>query len=126
MFLGIAAWMIAGALYMEWISNWQTAVTAWFILSILLTMTLRELAQKWLPGEVNKADVNADRNAVGEIAEVIQEIPDNGEEGRISFQGTSWKAVSEGNKFKTGEKVKIKGRDNLVWIVEESETNKNT
>jgi membrane-bound ClpP family serine protease len=55
--------------------------------------------------------------AFGSVADVLQEF-DEVKEGRIRLHGSDWPALSHDGKISKGEKVKVIGRENLIWMVE--------
>jgi membrane protein implicated in regulation of membrane protease activity len=53
-----------------------------------------------------------------QIVDVIEDINEDDNSGKIRFDGTSWRARSLDGTIKAGEKVRIRYRENITWIVE--------
>jgi membrane protein implicated in regulation of membrane protease activity len=75
---------------------------------------------KSLLGETNndRTDVDVDRDAMGQIVEVMEDICEEHDNGRIRFQGTTWKARSTGAVLPKGSRAQLVLRDKTVWVVE--------
>jgi len=121
-FLGLAALIVSTSLYLGLISGWISALTLWFISSLVLIIALRHLLQKFIQGDVEKQNTDEDLDAFGALAIVTEKI-DPEQDGRIDFRGTSWKAKCFEGPFLPGMKVKIISREDITWIVEASEFN---
>jgi len=65
--------------------------------------------------------VDEDVGAIGKICKVIEPINEENTNGRIRYQGTSWKATCTEGTIPAGSMVKLLYRDNLVWIVDRSD-----
>jgi len=117
-FLGIAGVIIALGYKLGLLSEIIPGIIIWFILSLFLVFVLRELIQKWMPGESRHKEINEDTDAFGSIVEVIEDIRIEDSNGRIKFRGTTWQATTSAPLIEKGSKAKIITRDNLVWIVE--------
>jgi len=112
-FFGVAALVVALAISLGFFPAWQSQVFVWAIVSLLLILALRRQFRHWFPSleEVG----HPEESLMGEIVEVLEEIPAGGE-GRVRFQGTSWLARSN-EAISAGEKAKITGRDNIILYV---------
>jgi membrane protein implicated in regulation of membrane protease activity len=66
----------------------------------------------------DNTDVEHDRDAMGEVVEVVEDISDDNDLGRIRFQGTTWQARSTTGVFKKGDKAQLVYRDGSLWVVE--------
>jgi len=119
-FLGLAALIVAICLYLGLISGWVSALTLWFISSLVLIIALRHLFQKFIQGDVETQNADEDLDAFGALAVVTEKI-DPDADGRIDFRGSSWKAKCFEDTLLPGTKVKIISRDDITWIVETSE-----
>lgn len=120
-FLGAGAVVVGVARHMGWVQGWMAEWTLWFISSLVLLISLREVVQKFLPGERERVDPDEDQEALGTLVEVTApcgpaESSEHG--GRVSYQGVEWGARSVSGEFPVGSTVKIVGRDNLTWLVE--------
>lgn len=120
-FLGSAALIVGWLLYMNWVDGWMQATTAWFIISIFLILTVRQLLAKLLPSNSEKKYSDEDIVAIGAIVPVTANIYPGKTDGRIRYQGTDWPARSEKTSILTGHSAKIRYRDNISWVVESAE-----
>lgn len=92
-------------------------VFVWLAASGLSLFTLRKYFSKIFKGRL--VDGKGSTDYAGEKAVVTEDItPDK--QGRIRFQGTSWKAMSYNETLKAGETVEILKEDNLTFIVTRS------
>jgi hypothetical protein len=55
--------------------------------------------------------------ALGQVVEVVRTCSE-GEEGRIRWEGTLWRAQTLGGRIDAGQQARLMYRDNLVWVVE--------
>ncbi|MCY4644685.1 MAG: NfeD family protein [Bacteriovoracales bacterium] len=114
-FLGLAA-LIVGALYrFDYISSFAVGLTWWFVLSLLLVIFLRALVLKLLPADQVYLPVDDNDDAVGQWAEVVEEIGP-GRPGRIRFRDSTWEAFCE-SPLPVGAKVTIAERIGNGWRV---------
>jgi membrane protein implicated in regulation of membrane protease activity len=93
------------------------AVGAWVTISVLLTIAIRPLIKNFFKGEESFKYADEDYEAMDQIVEAVEDIDEEGN-GRIRFQGISWKARTLEGSIPAGEQVRIKYRDNVTWIVE--------
>jgi membrane protein implicated in regulation of membrane protease activity len=97
------------------------SLLVWSLLSTALLIPLRPLAKK-IAGRADvrrdTTDVDDDRDSMGEVVVVVEEIADDHDQGRIRFQGTTWQARSTAGQFKQGDKVQLVYRDGSIWVVE--------
>lgn len=116
-FLGLGAWVVALAVYLGFVDTWMSSFTLWFISSLVLLFTLRSLGQKYLSGDSERRSTDEDLDAFGTVVDVVEGMK-SGEEGRIKFRGTTWKAVCYETDLEPGARAKIVYRENLVWVLE--------
>jgi membrane protein implicated in regulation of membrane protease activity len=121
MFLGAAALITAGVRGLG-LESVPLSVLVWAVASLALVLPFRPLVQRLVPGRSvvrrDRTDVEGDRERMGEVVEVVEDVDDEGEQGRIRFQGTTWQARSTTGHFKRGEKVQLVYRQEAVWVVE--------
>ena len=120
-FLGVAALLVAGLRAVGIVDSVPLSFLAWAVISLALTVPLRPLARKWFTaGDVKRdtSDPETDREATGQLVEVVEAISDEADTGRIRFQGTTWQARSTEGRIAAGQQAQLVYRDNLVWIVE--------
>ena len=119
-FTGIAAILVAALRAAFGIESLAVCFSIWVPLSAFLIFAVGKIARKHLNGGVTVApDISAQEAAFGEIVEVSSAIEKGpGSEGRIRYQGTTWKARSlNGEDIPVGSKVRILDKENLCWIV---------
>jgi membrane protein implicated in regulation of membrane protease activity len=68
--------------------------------------------------QTDTTDVDVDRDAMGQVVVVMEDISDDHDNGRIRFQGTTWKARSTAGAIAKGERAQLVLRDKTVWVVE--------
>ncbi len=94
----------------------------WCVSSFIMSVISFIFMNKFLSGESVSECVDEDDNIIGSEAIADSEI--TSESGRVHFRGTSWQAISLEKKFQKGDKVTIIAKEDLTFIVEESESNK--
>lgn len=116
-FLGGAAVIVALLLWVGLIENWMPAFTSWFILSLVLIITLRGLLQRFTGGDEDWQPTDEDTEAMGTVV-VVTAMIRPGEPGRISHRGSTWPAICHDEVLPVGAKARLIYRENLSWIVE--------
>lgn len=114
-FLGMAAIAVGGAVYLGWITTAVHALLAWFIISILFMLFLRQLFIKYFEGDTSVENVDEDKDLIGSLVETVEEILPH-KEGRVKFRDTTWAARSNGE-LKPGSKAVVSERDGNTLIV---------
>lgn len=117
-FLGLGAGLVAAGRWVGWIEGEMTSFTAWFILSLLLTIGFRGLAGRLLPAEKSFDEPEDDLQIQGSVVKVIRPVGETDSGGRVRFRGSSWPATSLGGPLKKGQEARLVYRENLVWMVE--------
>ncbi len=117
-FLGLTAVLVAVGRWIGWIDGLADSFTYWFVLSLVITMSLRGIVSKLTPGEISFKPVDEDKEAIGRLVDVVEDTGSDHENGRIRFRGTSWKAVTEFGQVFRGQKARIYGRKDMVWIID--------
>ena len=120
-FLGASSILIGLLFWAGIICNIPTAILFWFVLSLILILAFRNLALKIFPSESKYQLVEDDVDAIGAVVEVLQTIDEKSNDGRISYNGTSWPATSNKGVIEKGEKARLVYRDNISWVVEPCE-----
>ena len=95
-----------------------TATLAWFITSVVLTVGALPFIKKYFGGETSSKYADEDYEAMDRIVDVVEDINDLNNDGRIRYQGISWQARTLEGDALAGSQVRIKYRDNTTWIVE--------
>jgi membrane protein implicated in regulation of membrane protease activity len=120
-FFGVAAVLTAAIRGIGLVDSLSTSLLVWGVLTTALIIPLRPLAKKFAGrADVRRdtTDVDDDRDAMGEVVVVVEDITDDNEEGRIRFQGTTWQARSTAGHFKQGDNVQLVYRQGSIWVVE--------
>jgi membrane protein implicated in regulation of membrane protease activity len=117
-FLGLAAMGVAGLRAMGLIEALPTSFVVWAVLTVALTVPLRPLVRRWLPGDSRKDMSDEDKDAMGTLVDVLDDIVELEPVGRIRFQGTSWPALTAEGSIPRGAKARLVYRDKLAWVVE--------
>ena len=89
-----------------------------FSIGIITTYFLiRPILQKYAYKEVSGLKMNGDA-LIGQIVEVVEDIDNTNNKGRVKIGGESWKAVSSnGNKINKGNKVEIINKESITLFV---------
>ncbi|OGP59493.1 MAG: hypothetical protein A2V67_04945 [Deltaproteobacteria bacterium RBG_13_61_14] len=90
----------------------------WGASSLLSLFAFRRLFKRTFRGKVIEDDGHDE--FVGQTAEVIEPISQK-KAGRVSFQGTTWKAITYDSDVAAGDSVEIMKKDNLTLIVSKRE-----
>lgn len=117
-FLGFSGLIVGILRFFDVITSTGGSLAAWMILSVGLTIAIRPFIKKYFKPESSFKYADEDYEAMDQIAEVIEDVTDYDNSGKIRFDGTSWRAKSLEGTIKTGEKVRIRFRENITWIVE--------
>lgn len=118
LFLGFSGITVGVLRLLGLIVSPGTSVAVWLVLSVILTIAIRPFIKKYLKPESYTKYADEDYEAMDQIVEVVEEISDQDNTGKIRFDGTLWRARSIDGKIKAGEKVRIRFRENTTWIVE--------
>lgn len=117
-FLGAAGILVAAGLQLGILEGLVEALTAWFVLSLVLLLSFRNLMQKMVGGDVSHGNTEEEMDIYGKVAKVVQTIGPGEDAGRIDFQGSSWSAKSDGQVIEAGELVKVISHQNISVLVE--------
>jgi membrane protein implicated in regulation of membrane protease activity len=112
--LSALTWLIPGLR-----SNYILQLIIWLVSSGLSLGFFRKFFSKIFRGKVQK-DTGEDE-FVCKTAEVIEPINKN-KPGRVSFEGTTWKAITFDENINAGDIVEILKKDNLTLIVSKVHT----
>ena len=118
LFLGISGVGVGILRFLCLLSDPVTSTVVWLLSSIGLTIAIRPFIKKYFKPETSVKYADEDFEAMDEIVEVIKEINDKDNTGRIRFDGVSWNARSTEGRIEAGKKVVIRYRENTTWIVE--------
>lgn len=118
LFLGFSGIVVGLLRFFDLLTSTGGSVAAWLILSVGLTIAIRPFIKKYFRPESSFKYADEDYEAMDQLAEVIEDVTDYDNSGKIRFDGTSWRAKSLDGTIKAGEKVRIRFRENITWIVE--------
>ncbi len=118
LFLGFSGLVVGFLRFFDLLSSTGGSIAAWLILSVGLTIAIRPFIKKYLKPESSFKYADEDYEAMDQVAEVIEDVNDYDNSGKIRFDGTSWRAKSLEGTIRAGEKVRIRFRENITWIVE--------
>jgi membrane protein implicated in regulation of membrane protease activity len=121
-FFGLGAFATAAARALGLIEGLPVSLLVWAASSLALFVPFRPLMQRLASGKTvvkrDTTDVEHDREAMGEVVEVVEDVSDDDDNGRIRFQGTTWQARATTGRFKRGERVQLVYRAESLWVVE--------
>ncbi|AFG38844.1 membrane protein implicated in regulation of membrane protease activity [Spirochaeta africana DSM 8902] len=86
----------------------------WIAMSSISLLTLRRYFGKAFRGQI--FDQNVEDHMIGKTARVSEPIAP-GSPGRISFEGTTWKAISYDETFQKGDHVTIIQQEGIGYVV---------
>lgn len=118
LFLGFSGLTVGALRFFGLLSSTGGSIAAWLILSVALTIAIRPFIKKYLKAESYFKYADEDYEAMDQIVDVVEEINEEDNSGRIRLDGTNWRAKSLEGTIKAGEKVRIRYRENTTWIVE--------
>lgn len=117
-FFGVAALIVAGLRGVGLLESIPMSLLVWSIMSVALTIPLRPIARRLIRGQAKYDRSDAVKDALGQVVEVVEDIAEDNDNGRIRFQGTTWAARSMEGKLAKGARAKLFAKDKLVWVVE--------
>jgi membrane protein implicated in regulation of membrane protease activity len=116
-FIGISAVIVGVLSYLEVVENIKIQFVLWSLVSFVLILLFRSQVHKWFPALERYKPTTDHTEIIGEEVEVINTVSSDTEEGRVRFQGTTWKAKSKEETIPAGEKAKVVGIKNITLIV---------
>ena len=121
MFLGASCFLVAAALKLQMITGVVQALSLWFILSIVLILAFRQVVQKFVGGETTTVETDEVLDYYGKTAQVVETIGPGESLGRVSFQGSTWPAIGDGQIIEVGATVTIVCQQNIALLVEKQD-----
>jgi len=119
-FVGLGALTVALGMHFGHVDGVLEQFITFFVGSIIYLLTLRFLVLRFVPSASRKENIDEDEEVMGSIVEIVVDI-NPGEFGRVEHSGSTWQARAEGDQtILKGEQVKIIGRDNITWIVQQT------
>ncbi len=116
--LGISSLLVAVGVHQEVLDTWVLTLTAWFISSSILFFLIYYFTDKYLAGDHVVENSHEEIDVYGKEVNVVEQIGPGNTPGRISFQGTTWKALGDGSLIQAGKKASIICKENISYIVE--------
>lgn len=121
MFLGASCLIVAAALKLGLVTGLIQSLTLWFITSIILVLIFRRMVQNMVGGNTTKAETDEVLNYYGKTANVLETIGPGDKTGRVSFQDSTWPAISDGQVIEAGETVTVVCQQNIALLVEKND-----
>ena len=118
-FIGISAMITGGLSYFEIIEKISIQYVFWAVSSLLLIIIFRRQVHKWFPALERYNPISDYTEMFGKEVEVICEVGPESEEGRVRFQGTTWKAKSREEVIPAGRRAKTVGKKNITLFITE-------
>jgi inner membrane protein len=114
---GLASLSIALGLFLGWVEGFSSSFLGCTFLAVVYSIALRAVLGQVGQGDSSRGEIDEDVQAFGSTALVLMKM-DEVHEGRVRLQGSDWPALSREGEILKDEKVKVVGRENLVWLVE--------
>ncbi len=118
LFFGIGAWLAAALLWAGVIDSLAASLAVFTAASLLSLLLLRKYVVRTFKGRKSGEGLeNEEREFIGRLATVCEEIDPKREGGKIEFRGVQWHAAAS-EVIEKGASVRIVGRENLTLRVE--------
>jgi membrane protein implicated in regulation of membrane protease activity len=115
-FFGVSAILMAGLIYLGFITNIFYQFFLWSILSIILVLTLRKITIKFYPS-LEKYQFSKD-SLERKKGIVVEEINPHVGSGRVKISGSYWKAISDdGTIIPVGKEIIVVRQNGLLLYV---------
>ncbi len=123
-FLGIAALLTAGLRMLGVVDGLPASLLVFAVTSVATLVPGRFLINRLMPGRSSErrkdaVDVEHDRDEMGVVVDVVEDVGDDHDLGRVRFQGTTWQARAVDGTIKAGSKAQLVYREGSLWIVEQ-------
>lgn len=116
--LGFSGLLVGILRFLGIFADPTTATLVWVFTSVILTVGALPFIKKYFGGETSFKVADEDYEAMDKIVDVVKDISDTNNKGRIRYQGISWQARTLEGNVNVGTQVRIKYRENTTWIVE--------
>lgn len=116
--LGLSGLIVGALRYIGFLEDPLTSLSVWLVSSMALTILIRPIMRKFLPGDTSFKLADEDFEAMDQVVKVVEPINDQDNSGRIRYNGISWQARSMEGEIPAGAEVRIKYRESTTWIVE--------
>ncbi|GLX78080.1 hypothetical protein tinsulaeT_14200 [Thalassotalea insulae] len=116
--IGIASLLVAIGVQQQLLLTWQIALSAWCIFVIILLAILYFFSKKFFLRDQAGNNLHQELTNYGKKVKVIERIGPGSHPGKVSYQGTRWNALSDGQKLEKGSYATIICRDSFSLLVE--------
>lgn len=116
--LGLASLLVAIGVQQQILQTWVITLTAWFICASILLFVLYFFTEKFFKGEQSIGNIHEELEIYGKEVIVTENIGPGTHAGRVSYQGTTWSALSDGSELSAGTHATIVCKDNISLVVE--------
>jgi membrane protein implicated in regulation of membrane protease activity len=109
-FFGVGALLTAAVRGVGLVDTIPVSLLVWGITTTALIVPLRPMVKKLIgrsDARKDRTDVDQDRDSMGEVVDVIEDVSEEHDQGRIRFQGTTWQARSTTGSIKKGDKATL-------------------
>ena len=117
-FLGLSGCLVAALRFLEVLTDPVASVFVWLVASLVLVVAGAPFLRKYFGGSSSYKLADEDYEAMDQVVTVLEDVTEEGLEGRIRFRGASWRARTLEGSIPAGAHARIVYRDNLTWIVE--------
>ena len=122
-FLGSSALIVAALIWLGWIDGLIPALTTWFILSLVLLLSLRGLFLRFVGGGSERQSTDEEEDAYGTVVDVVERIaPDQA--GRIRVHRYEIKNLSPPPTVKDAMEKQVTAERDRRAVVAQSEGDK--
>jgi membrane protein implicated in regulation of membrane protease activity len=116
--LGIASLLVAVGVQQQILDTWVLTLTTWFILATFLLVLVYFITERFFAGETIVENIYEEVDIFGKKVRVLEQIGPGTQAGRVEYQGTTWKALSDGSIIQAGSEAAIVCKENISLVVE--------
>ncbi|MFT6195503.1 MAG: hypothetical protein ACJASU_002421 [Cognaticolwellia sp.] len=116
--LGIASLLVAVGVQQQILDTWVLTLTIWFILATFLLIVAYFITERFFAGETIVENIYEEVDIYGKKVSVLEQIGPGTQAGRVEYQGTTWKALSDGSIIQAGSEATIVCKENISLVVE--------
>jgi membrane protein implicated in regulation of membrane protease activity len=116
--LGIASLLVAVGVQQQILDTWVLTLTIWFILATFLLIVAYFITERFFAGEKIVENIYEEVDIYGKKVSVLEQIGPGTQAGRVEYQGTTWKALSDGSIIQAGSEATIVCKENISLVVE--------
>jgi len=116
--LGLSSLIVALGIKFSFLDTWVVTLTTWFIIASVLLFVMFFVTERYFSDRKRIDNVYDEVDCYGKEVTVVEKIGPGNNPGRVEFQGSTWKALSDGSEIPSGSRVTIVCKDNISLIVE--------